>query len=167
MAWEGANLAQGGTCEGREGTKRPAGCPTSAGKLERKRFSGGEVKYEVGRPHVKQQLQHSARGAPRRRKVNRSSSAGAEWSSRSRAAAAEDGSMRCRGSGNVVGGVLAAISMSDETETSGLQQPGQHSKPVRVLETKQKCIRVNRMECDTNITDTSTRRRRDKEHWRH
>ena len=58
-----------------------------------------------------------------------------------------------RGSGNVVGGVLGAISMSDETETSGLQQPGQHSKPIRVLETKQKCIRVNRMECDTNSTD--------------
>ena len=28
----GINLARGGSCEGREGTKRPAGCPTSAEK---------------------------------------------------------------------------------------------------------------------------------------
>ena len=28
----GNNIARGGTCEGREGTTRPAWCPTSAGK---------------------------------------------------------------------------------------------------------------------------------------
>ena len=44
-----------------------------------------------------------------------------EWNSRSRAVAAEGGSMRNNGSGDVVGSELDAISMSGETEESDAQ----------------------------------------------
>ena len=44
------NVVRGGPCDGREGSGRLAGCPTSAGKRERKRHTGSEVTYVVGHP---------------------------------------------------------------------------------------------------------------------
>ena len=44
----GINLARGGACKSRKGTKCPEGCPTSAGQLERYGNSGGVVAYAVG-----------------------------------------------------------------------------------------------------------------------
>ena len=72
--------------------------------------------------YVSQQLQCSARCAPRSRQVSRIRAAAAEWKSRSRAVAAVRGSMRDRGSGDVVGGELDAILMSNGTETSDAQR---------------------------------------------
>ena len=72
---------RGGMCAGREGNKRPGECPTSAGKPERYRNTGGVLVCEVS-----QQLQCCAMGAPRIR----------QWNSRSTAAAAEGGSTHDR-----------------------------------------------------------------------
>ena len=46
------DFARGGTCERREESKRPAGCPTSAEEQVRCINAGGVLVYEVGHPTV-------------------------------------------------------------------------------------------------------------------
>ena len=48
----GINLARARTCESRERTKRPAECPTSAGKPERHRHTGELLVCKVEHPKV-------------------------------------------------------------------------------------------------------------------
>ena len=55
-------------------------------------------------------------------KSGRIREAAAEWNSKSRAVAARGGKMRDRRSGDVVGGELDAISISNETEKSTAQR---------------------------------------------
>ena len=118
------NLARGGTCEGREGTERPAGCPTSAGNPEccRQMEACSCAKSDARQLCVRQQ--YSVSGAPRSRQVNRIRAA--EWNCRSTAEAAERGSAGDRGSGDVVGGEwmrsrcqmkLRSMTCSDKMET--------------------------------------------------
>ena len=59
-----------------------------------------------------------------RRSRGRIRAAAADWNSRSRAVAGEGGSVRDRGSGDVFGGELDAISMLDGTEKVHAQRQG-------------------------------------------
>ena len=80
----GIGFARGGTCKGREGTKPPAGCPTSAGKPEGYRNSGGVLMCDIVQS-----------GAPRSRQVSRMEQQEQRGRSRSRQHARQSKRTHC------------------------------------------------------------------------
>ena len=93
-------------------------------------------------------VQRSASGS---RQVSRIRAAAAEWNNRSRAAAAAGGSPHDRGSGDVVGCELDAISIPNETEESDGRRSatstrglGNHGGRTHHHVSKQKCGNLSR-----------------------